>query len=547
MRNQYQVGDVVLDHWTLVHLLGEGNFGRVFEATREDYGTLYKSAIKIITIPQNPSEIKSVRASGMDNRSLTDYFHSFVEEIVREFALMSRLEGTANVVNYHDHTVIEHGGGAIGWDIIIRMELLTPLLDYANNNDITQTTAIKLGMDICRALEMCQKFNIVHRDIKPENIFVSESDNFKLGDFGIARTVEKTTSSLSKKGTYTYMAPEVYRNEAYGSSVDIYSLGLVLYRMLNDNRTPFLPEYPIPITYIDQEAARAKRFNGVPLPPPKNADSVLSEIILKACAYEPKHRYSSPSQMRQELEALASPLGIVTPPTPAPVTYSEPEDSRSYGTWEEDGGTVGMFGRKRASSGRTVGIFDTASPQIETIREEPPVASSHYEIPAPVLVLPPAPPPGKNSLQSFLVIVKNLIENKIVVVSIAAVMLLFVIGVIAFFALLDNYNSTAINYVEATTISPNPNRLSGHETVAIGLHVSRDGLSLGRQEISFTLRSSDGAIIEQGSTNVLLSSGMANHQTVQLFTHYFVAGSEYTLRIYLNDSHMRTFALFGWF
>ena len=88
-----------------------------------------------------------------------------------------------------------------------------------------------MGVDICKALELYQKYNIIHRDIKPENIFVSDNGDFKLGDFGIARTIEKTMSDLSKKGTYNYMAPEVYQGGEYGFSVDLYSLGIVLYRI----------------------------------------------------------------------------------------------------------------------------------------------------------------------------------------------------------------------------------------------------------------------------------------------------------------------------
>ena len=303
MNGQYSIGDVVLGNWTLKRLIGEGGFGRVFEAEREDFGRTYRAALKIITIPQTQSEINSVLADGMDEDSVTSYFKSFVEELVNEFSLMSKLKGNSNIVSYEDHTVIRHTNG-IGLDILIRMELLTPLLDYARSNALSRKDIMKLGIDMSSALELCQKYNIVHRDIKPENIFVSEYGNFKLGDFGIARTVEKTMSGLSKKGTYTYMAPEIYRSEAYGSSVDIYSLGIVLYRMLNNNRTPFLPDYTTPITHSDREDAIAKRISGAQMPAPKNAYGRLAEIVLKACAYDPKDRYPSPMQIREELEAI---------------------------------------------------------------------------------------------------------------------------------------------------------------------------------------------------------------------------------------------------
>ncbi|MFQ8837631.1 MAG: hypothetical protein ACLR8L_07075 [Oscillospiraceae bacterium] len=91
------------------------------------------------------------------------------------------------------------------------------------------------------------------------------------------------------------MAPEVYAGEEYGFSVDTYSLGLVLYRMLNKNRGPFLPQPPEAITFSSREQALARRMSGEPLPRPFYGEGRLGEIVLKACAFDPKDRYSSPS------------------------------------------------------------------------------------------------------------------------------------------------------------------------------------------------------------------------------------------------------------
>lgn len=303
MNGSYSPGDTVLGNWKLQRLIGAGSYGKVYEAQREEFGTTYQAAIKIITIPQSESEITSAYAEGMDEQSVTAYFRNLVEDIVQEFVLMSKLKGNSNVVSYEDHTVVPHKDG-VGWDIIIRMELLTPLLDRIREQSLACKDVIQLGIDICKALKLCQKLNIVHRDIKPENIFVSPLGDYKLGDFGIARTIEKTSGGLSKKGTYTYMAPEVYRGQPYNSTVDIYSLGIVMYRLLNENRAPFLPTYPAPITHADREEALARRMSGEDLPTPKNADGRLAKIVQKACAYQPAERYSSPIQMQQELEAI---------------------------------------------------------------------------------------------------------------------------------------------------------------------------------------------------------------------------------------------------
>ena len=303
MNGQYRIGDTVMKNWVIKNKLGEGSFGKVYRIEREEFGEVYHAALKIITVPQSDAEIQAALEEGMSPSEAEQYFYSMVEDIVREFALMANVKGTAYVVSYEDHEVIRHTQG-LGWDILIRMEELTGLLPYAYAHPFTRRDIIKLGIHMCQGLELCQKYNIIHRDIKPENIFVSENGDFKLGDFGIARTVEKTMSGLSKKGTYNYMAPEVYKGLEYGFSVDIYSLGIVMYRLLNKNRVPFLPPAPQKLTYASREQALARRMSGDEIPMPVYGYGRLGEIVLKACAYNPKDRYSSPLQMRQELEAI---------------------------------------------------------------------------------------------------------------------------------------------------------------------------------------------------------------------------------------------------
>lgn len=299
--NYYKQFEPIDGKWYITKALGSGAFGNVFEVERKDYGTT-KSAMKIISIPYSQSEVESYRQENydLDENSITSYFHGFVEEFVKEFQLMSKLRGHSNIVSYEDHDVVKREQG-IGWDIFIRMELLTPMNKFFADNNTNQNDVIKLGIDICKALEICQKHKIVHRDIKPSNIFMSETGDFKLGDFGVAKTLEKTTGALSKKGTYTYMAPEVYKGEEYSPNVDIYSLGIVMYKLLNNNLEPFRTNR----THGDGENALAVRLKGeTPIPKPVVADEKLAEIVLKACSYNPQERYQTPFEMRSELEKL---------------------------------------------------------------------------------------------------------------------------------------------------------------------------------------------------------------------------------------------------
>lgn len=299
----YEIGSQVFENWTIARRIGAGSFGAVYEIQRQDFGETYRAALKVISVPQNDAEVDSLRAEGMSPGDIQRYYYSLVEELVREFAIMAKLKATGNVVSYEDHRVIRHADG-FGWDIQIRMELLTPLMTYAKAHPFARRDVIRLGIDMCKALELCQRYNIIHRDIKPENIFVSDNGDFKLGDFGIARSIERTMAGLSKKGTYSYMAPEVYTGGDYGFNVDIYSLGIVLYRLLNRNRTPFLPAPPEPITARNREEALVRRLSGEQMPVPYYAQGRLGEIVLRACAYDPRARYSSPMQMRQELTAI---------------------------------------------------------------------------------------------------------------------------------------------------------------------------------------------------------------------------------------------------
>jgi hypothetical protein len=134
---------------------------------------------------------------------------------------------------------------------------------------------------------------------------ISRYGEYKLGDFGIARQIEQTVSGLSKKGTYTYMAPEVFKGEEYGASVDIYSLGIMLYSFLNKNRAPFLPEHPLDITPENRNGALQRRMGGEPVPALQDVSPQLNNLVLKACAYDYRDRFASAKEMREALEAIS--------------------------------------------------------------------------------------------------------------------------------------------------------------------------------------------------------------------------------------------------
>lgn len=289
--------------WKIVEKIGEGSFGQVYKAQRTERGKSFYSAIKIINIPGSQSELNSVRSETGNDQAAREYFQNMVEECIQEIGTMEYFRGNSYIVSVEDFKVMEYLD-AIGWEISIRMEYLTSFLDYCAEKQLQEKEVIQMGLDLSKALGYCRKLHIIHRDVKPENIFVSRFGDFKLGDFGIARELERTMSGFSKKGTYSYMAPEMYKGEKYDSRVDIYSLGIVLYKLMNHNRLPFMNLEKQFITYRDKENALNKRMSGEQMDPPAEAGKLFGQIILKACAFDPDERYQTPEEFYRALDDL---------------------------------------------------------------------------------------------------------------------------------------------------------------------------------------------------------------------------------------------------
>ena len=299
--------------WTITERLGHGGFGHVYKAIRES--TQAVAAVKVIPVTISDEDIADHRAMGKSDREILELLREDAEWYMNEIKVMQQLKGSANIVNIEDSALCEKEG-SIAFDLFIRMEYLTSLHQHLDEiSPITEEDVIKLGCDICSALEICHKTTvnkrqIIHRDIKPENILYHElSDSYKLGDFGIARERSESTSTLTiNKGTQRFIAPEVEYTGKYDHTVDLYSLGLVLYYLCNNERLPFESQKE-EVTEVTIHIAKGKRLRGIePIPAPVNASTALAKVILKACAHAPRDRYASATAMKEALlKILQSP------------------------------------------------------------------------------------------------------------------------------------------------------------------------------------------------------------------------------------------------
>ena len=178
--------------WRAVRRLGRGSYGSVWEIERDVAGNPERCAMKVVRIPTE-GEYDDSLGMGYDDSTLSAAYRERAEAVLREYQLMATL-AHPNVVSCKDVEICSRNG-APGYDVFIRMELLTPLPQWVRGRVVGPSDAARIGRDIAKALEACEERGIVHRDVKPANIMVDGYGNFKLGDFGVARTMEGTRTA----------------------------------------------------------------------------------------------------------------------------------------------------------------------------------------------------------------------------------------------------------------------------------------------------------------------------------------------------------------
>ena len=286
-------------NWYLQERIGSGSFGTVYKAKQEIPGHTYYSAVKHISYPRDEEQLMTIQAEQEteDEELIRDYCRKVIEDIILEYDLQRQFSGNRNFVQVYDIMDLPKKEMP-GYDLFIRMELLQSMLTRFQGKENHEKEAIRLGMDICSALKALHGKNIVHRDIKVQNILVSDEGVYKLADFGTARQLTGSQSYMSIRGNLETVAPEVIIGKGVSFVSDIYSLGLMLYKLLNHHLQPFMEK-----GQIQDEEARMRRLSGEKLPAPAEASPAMAEVILRACAYDPSDRFASAEEM---LEALRS-------------------------------------------------------------------------------------------------------------------------------------------------------------------------------------------------------------------------------------------------
>ena len=280
---------VLKGRYRLVDRIGRGAMGTVFMA--EDTVMERRVAIKVLRLPEELPEKAR-------------------EEAVKRFYREARLAGKLihpNIVATFD--IDQDGAYHFISMELVEGETLSGILEEKETLD--PLLAVGIAQQVCEALDYAHSYGVVHRDIKPGNIFVVGGEKVKVGDFGIARSMDSSTLTQTgySMGTPQYMSPEQVRGEGMDPRSDIFSLGVVLYEML-EGMNPFSADTPHTVIYnILEKEPPPLEGKGYALPG-------LKEVLDRALRKNIDSRYQRAGDMSHDLKALLEGRRVVAAPPP---------------------------------------------------------------------------------------------------------------------------------------------------------------------------------------------------------------------------------------
>jgi serine/threonine-protein kinase len=303
--------------YQIMREIGSGGMGAVYLAKRVDGQFEQQVALKLIK-------------PGMHSGNIINRFE-------HERQILAQLQHP-NIARLLDGGVSDDGLPYFTMEYVSGM----PIDQYCNHHNLTIDERVTLFMTVCQAVQFAHNNLIIHRDLKPGNIFVTDDGIVKLLDFGIAKVFDEDQdlSGLTRTGHYAmtpeYSSPEQIRHKHVTTATDVYSLGLILYELLTDNR-PFKfsssslldieqiilntkPDRPstalrklqnnssLDNNQILQEISKHRKLSSDRLRRKLSGD--LDNICMLALNKEPERRYASADQLGRDLERYLTGLPV---------------------------------------------------------------------------------------------------------------------------------------------------------------------------------------------------------------------------------------------
>lgn len=263
-----------------LELFAKGSMGVVYAITPHAQGSQASG-----TAPAPKYALKVVRHNGDRRRR---------ETLQKEIHMLAILRGCPHIAQ-----VVSRSGDRERSCVLLEYD--EPFSRKWRREGLTYGELLRLGTDICQAVIECKDRHIMHLDIQPKNILVAEDGTFKLCDFSSAQfsfdIQTGRTDGSYRYGTRGYMAPEAFLKGFYGELSEMYSLGILLYSLINGGMLPFTETY-------DFERAFTRRMNGASFPALECPVPGLAELVMGCCAHSPKDRYPSMKDVLRGLEDI---------------------------------------------------------------------------------------------------------------------------------------------------------------------------------------------------------------------------------------------------
>ena len=270
-------GHLLGGRYKIISVLGEGGMANVYLA--EDIILQRKVAVKVLrlNLQKDPQTIQRFQREALSTSELS---HPHIVSI-----LDVGTEGDCHylVMDYVDAPDLE--------EYIQR------------NNPIPLPKVINIMDQILSAVALAHKHNVIHRDLKPQNILMDKKGNIKIVDFGIAIALNQSTMTQTNTamGSVHYMSPEQARGSMATKQSDIYSLGIILYKLLTGT-VPFTGENAVAVALKHfQEKTPSLRAKNPSIP------QALENVVFKATAKDPRDRYKTVLDMKEDLDTCLDP------------------------------------------------------------------------------------------------------------------------------------------------------------------------------------------------------------------------------------------------
>ncbi|MDY4079769.1 MAG: Stk1 family PASTA domain-containing Ser/Thr kinase [Clostridium sp.] len=268
------IGQILGNRYEILEKIGEGGMSEVYKARCNKLNRFV--AVKIL---------KESLASNEE----------IVEKFKKEATAIAALSDN-NIVNVLD-VGSQDNINYIVMELVKGKTLKELIVEFGKMN---YETAIKIAIQVAKALDCAHKNGIIHRDVKPQNILVTEDGIIKVTDFGIAKSSGSgtLTNSSTVMGSAHYFSPEQAKGSFLDARTDLYSLGVVIYEMTT-GRLPFDAESPVTVAlkHIQEEPIPPKQINS------KIPES-LNNLILKAMSKEPSKRYQTAKELINDLQKI---------------------------------------------------------------------------------------------------------------------------------------------------------------------------------------------------------------------------------------------------